>query len=324
MKRLALTLAMVAVTAGVTAQTVTIDNAEDELLLYALVPTSEMPPPAQIRAALEAGEVPLRYVPPEAAVETDADGSSALLGVLFVPGRSTHPVVFSRLPDDGYLTVARTDRRAADDGTFVGVGSELLQPLLEGEPVVIDNDYMDWQAFEPVASFPTGYPPTGFEQTRSGLRRRRELSASLYWGKGGTGVEQVKLIASETYGYLMLETRDAITPGASYYLYGYDERAQDRASYTVEIAVTGPDSGFVFLWLPDRREPVIVGEFVYEPFFLEARLDFSRLPAEVPRSSAGSLSFDFSTAFTGARVSEEFFYTTLYARDIVFRSPTGM
>ncbi|NBB91533.1 MAG: hypothetical protein GVY23_10105, partial [Spirochaetes bacterium] len=47
------------------------------------------------------------------------------------------------------------------------------------------------------------------------------------------------------------------------------------------------------------------------------------IPADLSMDE-GLLSFDFSSVYSGARVTEEFFYTTLYARDIVYRSPTGL
>jgi hypothetical protein len=293
--------------------------------VFTFVSASNPPSPAEARAALAAGEVSLRYVPPEAAVAAvPYRRGQALVGALVSPGQAAHPVVFTGEPDGDYLAVSRSFTQRGAGGEVLTVENDLVEDYLEREPIVIDNDYLEWDSFPAVASFSAGALPDQFRQIRAGAVRSQNLSDSLYWGKGGTGVRQVKIVTSETHAYLMVEARNALTRGLSYLLYGYEGRRQSRASFTLEVALTDGTSGFVFLWLPGRDTPHIVGEFVYEPFFLEGRVDLSRVPAALSDVTVEELSFDFGSSFSGARVTEEFFYTTVYARDIVYRSPTGL
>lgn len=304
------------------AQTVTVDNAEDELLVFAAVSVTAMPEREEVRAAVAAGEVELRYVPPQGAVTAvPVPPDAALLGAFVSPGRDSHPVVFTGPLEDEYVTVSRA-HILSEAGRVVTVDDTLVRRAFAGEPVVIDNDYVDWDDFAPTAAFSKAGAPTEAGQTRAGVTRTRAVEDSLYWGKGGTVVDAIKLVFSAEYAYAMIESGSSIEQGAAYVLYAYDDRSRSRPRYTIEIAVTDGASGFVFLWTPDRDTPAIVGEFVRESFYLEARLDLSRVPSGLPMDEA-SLSFDFSSVYSGARVTEEFFYTTVYARDIVYRSPTG-
>lgn len=322
MKRFVASVLVFALAPLLYAQTVTVDNAEDELLVFAVVPVTAMPDGDEVRAAVAAGEVELRYVPPRGAVtDIPVPPDAALLGAFVSPGRHNHPVVFTGPLENDYVTVSRAHTRS-EAGRAVTVDDALVSGAFTGEPVVIDNDYVDWDAFAPAAAFSRAGAPAEAEQTRAGETRTRAVEDSLYWGKGGTTVEAIKLVFSAEYAYAMIETESSIERGAAYVLYTYDDRSRSRARYTIEISVTDGASGFVFLWTPDRDTPVIVGEFVRESFYLEARMDLSRVPGGLPMDG-GSLSFDLSSVYSGARMTEEFFYTTLYARDIVHRSPTG-
>ena len=322
MKRIVASVLLLALAPLLFAQTVTVDNAEDELLVFAVVSVTAMPDRDALRAAVDAGEVELRYVPPQGAVTAiSAPREAAVIGAFVSPDRDSHPVVFTGPLEDGYVTVSRA-HTLSEAGRAVTVEDEVVRLAFDDEPVIIDNDYVDWDDFVPAAAFSQAGSPTEAEQTRAGVTRRRDVEDSLYWGKGGTAVEAVKLVFSAEYVYAMIGSRDAIERGVAYVFYAYDDRSRSRPRYTVEIPVTDGGSGFVFLWTPDRDTPLIVGEFVREAFYLEARIDLSRMPADLSMDE-GILSFDFSSVYSGARVTEEFFYTTLYARDIVHRSPTG-
>jgi hypothetical protein len=324
MRRFAAVLCAVLLAPAIGAQTVTIDNAEDELLVFGLVSAAPVRSASEIRTAAAAGEIDLRYVPPNGALTgVSVSGSDALVGAFVAPGREEHPVVFTGRITEDYLTVSRAYTETDDEGRPLTVADGVVGRVLAAEPIVIDNDYTDWEPFAANAAFGPAVPPSEVLRTRAGSTAARDLDASLYWPKGGTDVERLKMVSSAGFAYLMIETRSEITRGASYSLYAFEGRERRQASYTIEIPITDGSSGFVFLWTPDRDTPRIVGEFTVEPFYLEARVDLSRVPAGVP-VAAGGLSFDFASAFSGARVTEEFFYTTLYARDIVFRSPAGL
>ncbi|MFP4373407.1 MAG: hypothetical protein ACLFPO_03680 [Spirochaetaceae bacterium] len=322
MKRIVSSVLMCALAPLLFAETITVDNAEDELLVFTAVPATAMASAERVRASVAAGEVELRYVPPRAAVTgVSVPPDGALLGAFVSPGRDTHPVVLNRDFEDGYVTVSRA-QTLSDGGQAVTVEDALVRRAFAGEPVIIDNDFVDWDDVAPAASFSRAGAPTEAVQTRAGETRTRAVEDSLYWGKAGTVVETVKLAVSSEYVYAMIETKSPIEEGAAYVLYAYDDRNRSGARYTIEIPVTDGPNGFVFLWTPDRDTPRIVGEFVREAYFLEARLDLSRV-AGGSVTGVGDLSFDFASVYSGARVSEEFFHTTLYARDIVYRSPTG-
>ena len=304
------------------AQTVTVDNAEDELLVFAVTSVTSMPDREEVQAAVDAGEVELRYVPPQGAVTAiPVPPDAAVIGAFVSADRDNHPVVFTGPLEDEYVTVSRA-HTVSEAGSPLTVDDGLVRRAFSGEPVIIDNDYLDWDDFAPAAAFSRAGRPMEAEQTRAGVTRTRMVEDSLYWGKGGTTVEAIKLVFSAEYAYAMIESGSSIERGAAYVLYAYDDRTRSRPRYTVEIPVTDGESGFVFLWTPDGDTPLIVGEFVRESFYLEARMDLSRVPSGLPMDE-GRLSFDFSSVYSGARVTEEFFYTTLYARDIVYRSPTG-
>ncbi|MFO8065535.1 MAG: hypothetical protein ACQETQ_06015 [Spirochaetota bacterium] len=331
MKRLAVILVMFVFAAPLFSQSITIENDEDALFLFEVIDTDSVPAVSRMENILDSQPQrdSLRYVPPQGVLaEVPAEEGQSIVGVFVEPGRSKHPLVFiSELRDD-YITVSRDDLHRDEDRTVQSLAAGPIDTVLNRKPVIIDNDYHDWRDFDAIASFSSGFAPEAVELTRGSRSRERGVSDSFYWGKAGTRVAKLKGLTTGDGAYLMLETREIIAPGVSYYLYAYDGREREGASATVEIAVTGGANGFVFLWLPGRESPHVVGEFVHDGFYLEARVEFSRLPETVRTAladrAAEQISFDFSSAYSGARMGEEFFYTTLYARDIVDHSPGGL
>jgi hypothetical protein len=319
-------LVLCVVASTVSAQTAGIENATDDVLVYTFVRTQESVSADSARRAIsQASSAALSYLPPRGVLPVAglAEGK-VLVGALVGPGVSEHPVVVEADPVDGYFVVSEGDTVRDEDGGTAAVGKEAVRPVLSAEPVLVDNEYGDWVAFDPIAAFSPGFPPEEYEYTRAGETRTLPLSESLYWGKAGTGIDAVKSVLSNRFAYLMIETRNEIVPGISYFLYGYDRRDRSSAVFTLELAVTRRGAGSVYLWVPGRDEPRVVGSVVSEPFFLEARAELARVPRELADMADAELSFDLTAAYTGGRVTEEFFYTTVYARNIVFRSPSGM
>jgi hypothetical protein len=188
--------------------------------------------------------------------------------------------------------------------------------------IVIDNNYDDWKIIPPAAVFTPAFIPQYFNKQSLTGSNYLPIANSLFWGRGGTSINQVKLYRDGDYLYVYISSYSRMTAGLSYYLYLFKSRSrQEQNNYTIEFVVDDmAATGKVILWQKDRKNYQVIGELMDSSFFLEARLEIGKLPAPLDEIIA-HYSFDLTSSYYDSRlkVYEEFFFTTLYGKDIVTR-----
>ncbi len=203
-----------------------------------------------------------------------------------------------------------------------GQGEEEHPVPVEPGKIVIDNNYDDWKVIPPAAVFTPAFIPQYFKKQSLAGSNYLPTANSLFWGRGGTAINQVKLYRDGEYLYIYFSSYSRMTAGLSYYLYLFKSRSsQERNNYTIEFVVDDmAATGKVILWQKDRKSYQVIGELMDSSFFLEARLEISKLPVPVDEIIA-DYSFDLTGSYYDSRlkVYEEFFFTTLYGKDIVTR-----
>ncbi len=254
----------------------------------------------------------LAYLPP-GGVEPDLDagpGPLAVLGFFVHPGDPTYPVtaVFVSAADTSSSFSVDENRREAT----ANVSVRAIDVTLGSEPVLIDNRYLDWLKVPTMARYPDYYVPRRFIREQGGNREEEPIESSLYWKKGGTQIQYFKAVRSGSYLYLLFSSASELSPGLSYMLYLYRDRTSGAGKYTVEIPVDG-QAGLVVLWENGANRPKVIGDFVHSTFFIEARIRLDQLPADLATTG---WSIDLATLMRDAGLIEEFYFSTLFVRDI--------
>lgn len=187
--------------------------------------------------------------------------------------------------------------------------------------ITIDNLYDDWEAVPSLASFTSLFVPPSF--TRESLGNDFEtlsLKGSRFWQQGGTQLNEVKAVADEENIYLFISTQSAISPNLSCFFYLHGQRRQGEENpFTLElIPAHSLNQGQVILWQRDRRLPERAGKLSSSSFFLEARINKQVFSPEMIRKLGNNPSIDLTTCYFDKQNSlyEEFFFTTIYLKDI--------
>lgn len=183
-------------------------------------------------------------------------------------------------------------------------------------PVAVDNRYSDWVDVPDLAAFRRDFRPEGFTRITSGSETREEITDSLLWQRGGTQLERIRALVWHEDVYLMASMLTPVSQNYSLLLRVFGDRAEDsRNEITVEIPaedIAGP----VLLWLPDRQQPRVVGEFARSRFLLEARISPDMIPADAIGVDPETLSIDIGSSLADAGVREEFHHTSVLFRNI--------
>ncbi|MBN1523588.1 MAG: hypothetical protein JW904_03800 [Spirochaetales bacterium] len=192
---------------------------------------------------------------------------------------------------------------------------------IEYREIKIDNTYTEWEVYPLLAAFSKFYSPSRFKlQTKDSIREA-PLSAAQYWGRGGTSIEKVKGFYGDTSFYLYFETSSRISSGLSIILYLFANRnPENKNYYTIEIVMDDTTGeGKILLWTRDIKEYMVVGKVRSSGFSAEAEVEIARLPEIVQKYLFDYYSFDLAINFFDERqgLHEEFFYTTLFFRDMV-------
>ena len=182
----------------------------------------------------------------------------------------------------------------------------------------IDNSYQDWREVPALASFTRYFNPYYFNRETVGTRQRFTIDRSVYWDRGGTRLREIKGAVAEDaiFFYIGSETNFARELSIFAYIYA-DRRGVNR--YTLELMpARTANGGYMALWSHDGavRE---IGSLRNTSFSLECRIPWDELPADFRGPEAGDLSVDITTCYHEAASGtyEEFYVTTLYARDLV-------
>lgn len=187
--------------------------------------------------------------------------------------------------------------------------------------ITIDNLYDDWEAVPSLASFTSLFVPPSF--TRESLGNDFEtlsLKDSRFWQQGGTQLNEVKAVADEENIYIFISTQSAISANLSCFFYLRGQRRQGEENpFTLElIPANSLNQGQVILWQRDRRLPERAGKLSSSSFFLEARINKQVFSPEMIRKLGSNPSVDLTTCYFDKQNSlyEEFFFTTIYLKDI--------
>lgn len=312
MRRLALFL----LAAGTLSAQATIQNNEEFLAYYAPTQFSQ----EAVREALLApdGGVEFlsnylaadRYLPPFGALPDERlDSRSRTVVGVFVRPESTRYPVFVAPAQGAFVPIDRGNIVERPDGSPLTVSP--LDLRVEAERIVIDNRYLDWETIPDMLRSGPATTPRRARRVTGGTEATIPLGESLYWRKGGTELEGLKLARTETSLYIGFDSSRPMVEGLSLFLYLYPARPRRVAEMTLEIPVVEP-TGPILLWRRGVEEPIVAGYFTVADFFLEARVFSEELALP---ESVEEVTVDVSTAFFGPDLMEEFEYGTVYLRD---------
>lgn len=187
--------------------------------------------------------------------------------------------------------------------------------------VTIDNSYLDWQRLPPSATFSSDYNPVFFSREIGGQIQNIRIGESVYWKRGGTLMREFKSYINETNLYLYIEVNSPFAAETSVYCYPYSQRTQKEANFfTIELVPEQRNRiGGVLLWESGSPLPKIIGTLRSTSINLECIIPLRDLPKSFIDGDIASLSFDLATSYheVSSGMYEEFFFTTLYFKDIL-------
>jgi len=189
-------------------------------------------------------------------------------------------------------------------------------------PVVftIDNDYSEWENIPDIARFSSFYNPYYFNKEYNKNSEVQKIENSLYWGYNGTNLRQIKIVFHSPALYFYNSFESPIAEGLIIFLYLYkDRQEEEKNKYTLEFnmhPVTG--NGKILLWEKGKNFSSLVGFIAVNPRNLEGSLDINALPGDLQPDFMKEYSFDLTTCYFEKRsgMYEEFFFTTIYCKDI--------
>jgi len=187
--------------------------------------------------------------------------------------------------------------------------------------ITIDNSYLDWQRLPPSATFSSNYSPVFFNREIGGQARQIRIGESVYWKRGGTLLRQFKSYINETSLYLYIEVNSPFAAETSVYCYPYSQRPKRETNvFTIELVPEQRNRiGGVLLWESGSVTPKVIGSLRSSSINLECIIPLRDLPRDFIDGDIASLSFDLTTSYheVSSGMYEEFFFTTLYFKDIL-------
>ena len=192
--------------------------------------------------------------------------------------------------------------------------------------LTIDNSYLDWQRLPPSATFSSNYSPVFFNREIGGQIQQIGIGESVYWKLGGTLMREFKSYINGKNLYLYIEVNSPFATETSVYCYPYSQRTQREANFfTIELVPELRNRiGGVLLWESGSATPKIIGTLRSSSINLECIIPLQDLPKGFIGGDIASLSFDLATSYheVSSGMYEEFFFTTLYFKDILKREDT--
>jgi len=259
------------------------------------------------------GESAVLSIPPGAAVrEARAEGSYLLLGCYGTGTCTPVALVFTVEAEPKLVNVSMDSAVESAEGDELSLSFDAIG--VETPPVLVDGTFAEWDDVPDLVRFAPSFRPAVFtRETRSGVNTL-SVDRSFYWKKSGTGLERVKGIRTDDYLYFLFSSASPMTDGLSFFLYFYLEREPGTVNrYTVELMVR-EGVGYVLLWTEGAQTPQPVGSYIQNGYLLEARIRLDALP-EVLRLS-DDVSADLTSCFFDSGLYEEYFFTTMYLRDL--------
>ncbi len=295
------------------AEPVTIVNGEETVLYYAVRSFDGAVLPSMTEAVALLGESAVLSIPPGAAVrEARAEGSYLLLGCYGTGTCTPVALVFTVEAEPKLVNVSMDSAVESAEGDELSLSFDAIG--VETPPVLVDGTFAEWDDVPDLVRFAPSFRPAVFtRETRSGVNTL-SVDRSFYWKKSGTGLERVKGIRTDDYLYFLFSSASPMTDGLSFFLYFYLEREPGTVNrYTVELMVR-EGVGYVLLWTEGAQTPQPVGSYIQNGYLLEARIRLDALP-EVLRLS-DDVSADLTSCFFDSGLYEEYFFTTMYLRDL--------
>jgi hypothetical protein len=240
-------------------------------------------------------------------------------GYVLRPGELIHPVFLLRIPAGSAGTYFEISRDyLMRDGSGVYLGYSAVDEELPGQGVhQIDGRILDWLRGEDALRYARTFTPLRIRRESPFTAADISLDDSVYWGRGGTGLDRLRLALDADFLYGMASSYQEIQDGLSLLMYFYRERSETAVNlYTVEVPIAG-NTGHVVLWRDGGRVE-IVGNYYRGDFFVEFQVNREYLPLEIQQSLQGLQdgSFDVSTGFTDGEIYEEFLFGNLPLNNI--------
>ena len=239
-----------------------------------------------------------------------------VLGYVQRAGHLEHPI-FAILIQGGqgsnyYEITSDTYLHGVDEEPvhFSSIGDEL--PTLNNH--LVDGRLIDWLDVSPVLNFERDFVPLRILQGGADETRRIAYEDALFWGGGGTFLNNVRAYMEHDRLYWMVTSFYEITEGLSIFLYFYEGNStRDSNIYTIEVPVAGI-SGPVLLW-EDTGSVEIIGTYRRGDFFIEFLMEKEQLPEIIQQSLEDRKrgSFDLSSGFSDGQIFEDFLFGNISA-----------
>ncbi len=248
---------------------------------------------------------------------------TAVFGYVFLTGELIHPLFIIRIPSGSggsYFALRDSDLMRGAGGAFLGF-SGVEEDLPARGRYQVDGRILDWLQADDALRFARDFTPRRIRRESSDTSAIIALDDSVYWGRGGTSLDRLRLALDERMFYGMLTAFQEFQEGLSVLMYFYVERSDSaRNLYAIEIPVLG-EKGQVLLWTREEQAEV-VGNFHRGDFVLEFQIHREFLPLEIQQALQGLRdgSFDISTGFTDGEIYEEFLYGNLPIRNLFSNS----
>ncbi len=187
----------------------------------------------------------------------------------------------------------------------------------------LDQQYEDWEGVPSLATFSGFYEPASFTRQTDQGWEVLPMSDSRHWKTDGTQLNEIKVLAGEDDIWFFVSAQSSVSTRLSIFLYFHDREAgpgQNRV--TLEIAPGDADlPGVVLLWprgSGSAPQPEAVGRLVSGGFFMEGRVSRKMVEAALGSEGGPEAFFDLTSCYfdRSAGSYEEFYFTTIYLRDI--------
>jgi hypothetical protein len=234
-----------------------------------------------------------------------------VFGYSLIPGELVHPLFLLRIPagsEGSYFEIGGDSLLADGEGAYLGF-SAIDEDLPAQGSHQIDGRILDWLQSEDDLRYSRSFSPQRIRRESPSTSTEIGVGDSVYWGRGGTGLDRLRLALDDDFFYGMASSYQEIQDGLSLLLYFYQERSESSLNlYAIEVPIAG-DTGHVLLWRGERSVEV-VGNYHRGDFFFEFQVNREYLPREIQQSLEGLQdgSFDVSTGFTDGAIYEEFLF----------------
>jgi hypothetical protein len=298
---------------GAVAENVTIQNGENSLLFYRIIPAG-----TEVNSALKNNtetylrkllrEENLSYLPPYGAESLKLNSPGLVAGYILFPGAASYPLIGTIIdPESGRVfTISRS--HAVVDGSGKELSLSPWEVSSSSEPILLDNRYLDWVGFDPVVKFPKAFRPENYYLHNALRTEKKQLSGSS-WEQGGAKLEQIRIVDSESTIYFYFESSTPMDQNVSYFLYGYRNQYDEEARYSLEFPIEDP-VGYIFLRHNREKTPVICGDLVTGTYLMEARIKKADLPAGIDLFSDTSFLELTACRFQSGK-AEEYVFTQI-------------